>query len=88
MKMKKPKPKIRRRPDLKDKSSCPYCGKELTVHGLTYTHKKSCKAKLEIEKPVPVLEAPPMPTLGRTVTTVTPTKAEFKETPTVVCSNR
>ena len=49
---------------LKDKGNCPDCGKEVTEHGLKYTHKKYCKAlnKPEIE------EAPPMPKLERTDT--------------------
>ena len=52
------------RDKLKDKVSCPDCGKEVTEHGLKYTHKKYCKAlnKPEIE------EAPPMPKLERTDT--------------------
>lgn len=67
------KPKRRNRPELKEKTSCPDCGKELTVHGLKYTHKKYCKAKTAIERPVPVIESAPipqpMPKLERTVTT-------------------
>ena len=52
------------RDKLKDKVNCPDCGKEVTEHGLKYTHKKYCKAlnKPEIE------EAPPMPKLERTDT--------------------
>ena len=50
------KPKTAR-DKLKDQVNCPDCDKEVTVHGLRYTHKKYCKAlnKPEIE------EAPPMP---------------------------
>ena len=57
------KPKTAR-DELKDKVNCPDCDKEVTVHGLKYTHKKYCKAlnKPEIE------EAPPMPKLERTDT--------------------
>ena len=57
------KPKTSR-DKLKDKVNCPDCGKEVTEHGLKYTHKKYCKAlnKPEIE------EAPPMPKLERTDT--------------------
>ena len=57
------KPKTSR-DKLKDKVNCPDCDKEVTVHGLKYTHKKYCKAlnKPEIE------EAPPMPKLERTDT--------------------
>lgn len=52
------------RDKLKDKVNCPDCDKEVTVHGLKYTHKNCCKAvnKPEIE------EAPPMPKLERTDT--------------------
>ena len=38
------KPKHRNRPELKEKANCPACGKELTAHGLKYTHKRFCKA--------------------------------------------
>ena len=34
------KPKYRNRPELKEKATCADCGKELTVHGLKYTHKR------------------------------------------------
>ena len=37
-------PKNRNRPELKEKANCLDCGKELTVHGLKYTHKRFCKA--------------------------------------------
>ena len=37
--------KTRLRPELKEKANCPDCGKELTIHGLKYTHKRYCKAK-------------------------------------------
>ena len=48
------KPKTSR-DKLKDKVNCPDCGKEVTEHGLKYTHKKYCKA---LNKPTPE-EAPP-----------------------------
>jgi hypothetical protein len=54
------KPKNRNRPELKEKAICPDCGKELTVHGLKYTHKKYCKPKQE--------SPPPTQQLQRTVT--------------------
>ena len=57
------KPKTSR-DKLKDKVNCPDCDKEVTVHGLKYTHKKYCKA---VNKPAPE-EAPPMPKLERTDT--------------------
>ena len=67
------KPKTSR-DKLKDKVNCPDCDKEVTVHGLKYTHKKYCKAlnKPEIE------EAPPMPKLERTDTL----KPVFESDPT------
>lgn len=34
---------------LKEKATCPDCGKELTVHGLKYTHKRYCKGKQSSE---------------------------------------
>lgn len=75
------KSKNRNRPDLKEKANCPDCGKELTVHGLKYTHKKYCKAKRpELEGPVPVLQPAPMPKLERTVTTE-PMRVESKGPP-------
>lgn len=40
------------RDTLKEKATCPDCGKELTVHGLKYTHKRYCKAK-PTEEPTP-----------------------------------
>ena len=30
--------------ELKEKVNCPDCGKEVTVHGLKYTHKRYCKS--------------------------------------------
>ena len=36
--------KSRNRPKLKEKVNCPDCGKEVTVHGLKYTHKRYCKS--------------------------------------------
>ena len=39
------KTKTRNRPELKEKTKCPDCGKELTLHGLKYTHQRYCKAK-------------------------------------------
>ncbi len=80
------KSKHRNRPDLKEKANCPDCGKELTVHGLKYTHKKYCKAKRhppeggQLEGPVPVLQPAPMPKLERTVTTE-PMRVESKGPP-------
>ena len=53
------------RDKLKDKVNCPDCGKEVTEHGLKYTHKKYCKA---VNKPAIINEAPPMPKLERTDT--------------------
>ena len=58
------KPKRRNRPELKEKTSCPDCGKELTMHGLKYTHKKYCKGKSVETAPI----SPPMPKLERMVT--------------------
>ena len=59
------------RPELKEKVICPDCQKELTVHGLKYTHKKYCKANKqeEIPQPVPALQAPPPPGLVHQTTT-------------------
>ena len=51
----KAKPK-NNRDKLKGKVNCPDCGKEVTVHGLKYTHAKYCKA---INKSVPE-QAPPI----------------------------
>ena len=43
--------------ELKEKANCPDCGKELTLHGLKYTHKRYCKANqpepLGLERLVP-----------------------------------
>ena len=67
---------------MKEKVNCPDCGKELTVHGLKYTHKRYCKAKQpEIERPVPELQPAPMPKLERTVTTE-PMRVESSLVPT------
>jgi len=52
------------RDKLKDKVKCPDCGKEVTEHGLKYTHKKYCKAAKKPETE----QAPPMPKLERTDT--------------------
>ena len=49
---------------MKEKTSCPDCGKELTMHGLKYTHKKYCKGKSVETAPI----SPPMPKLERMVT--------------------
>ena len=62
------------RDKLKDKVNCPDCGKEVTEHGLKYTHKKYCKA---LNKPE-IKEAPPMPKLERTDTL----KPVFESDPT------
>ena len=51
----KVKPK-NNRDKLKDKVNCPDCDKEVTVHGLRYTHAKYCKA---VNKPKPE-QAPPI----------------------------
>ena len=51
----KAKPK-NNRDKLKDKVNCPDCDKEVTVHGLRYTHAKYCKA---VNKPKPE-QAPPI----------------------------
>ena len=51
----KVKPK-NNRDKLKDKVNCPDCNKEVTVHGLRYTHAKYCKA---VNKPKPE-QAPPI----------------------------
>ena len=50
----KAKPK-NNRDKLKGKVNCPDCGKEVTVHGLKYTHAKYCKA---INKPNPEQATP------------------------------
>ena len=55
-------PKTRHIPELKEKSKCPYCGKEVTIHGLKYTHKRYCKANQSEQQPAP------MPKLERTAT--------------------
>ena len=34
------KPKHGNRPESKEKANCPECGKEITTHGLKYTHKR------------------------------------------------
>ena len=42
-----PKPKSKARQEsstLKDKTTCPDCGKQITIHALKYTHKRYCKA--------------------------------------------
>ena len=39
------------RDQLKENTTCPDCGKELTQHGLKYTHKKYCKNKPVEEVP-------------------------------------
>ena len=67
------KPKTSR-DKLKDKVNCPDCGKEVTEHGLKYTHKKYCKA---VNKPENE-QAPPMPKLERTDTL----KPVFESDPT------
>ena len=65
-------PKGRNRPELKEKVNCPDCGKEVTVHGLKYTHKRYCKSmQPEPTKQAPrgpELQQPPMPTLTRSIT--------------------
>ena len=55
-------PKNRNKPELKEKANCPDCGKEVTRHGLRYTHKGYCKAKQSELRPAP------MPKLERTAT--------------------
>ena len=60
------KKKIRK--DLKEKTKCPDCGMEMTVHSLKYTHKKYCKAKqitteaIEINETEPVQDIEEEPT--------------------------
>lgn len=44
---------------LKEKATCPDCGKELTLHGLKYTHKRYCKGKQSLEPQKVELTAPP-----------------------------
>ena len=90
-------PKSRNRPELKEKVNCPDCGKEVTVHGLKYTHKRYCKSvQPEPTKQVPrgpELQPPPMATLTRSVTTepIVPTDdqiAEFLLNQTKVRANK
>ena len=52
------KPNNRNRPELKEKANCPDCGKELTVHGLKYTHARYCKAKQPARVEPPGLDKP------------------------------
>ena len=59
------KPKDRNRPEWKEKASCSDCGKEVTLHGLKYTHKRHRKANQ------PELQPTSMPKLERTATTET-----------------
>ena len=57
--------KSRNRPELKEKVNCPDCGKEVTVHGLKYTHKRYCKS-IQPEPTKQVARGPelqPQPTL-------------------------
>ena len=65
------------RDKLKDKVKCPDCGKEVTEHGLKYTHKKYCKAAKKPETE----QAPPMPKLERT-DTATGLQPVFETDPT------
>ena len=46
---------------MKEKVNCPDCGKELTVHGLKYTHKRYCKAKPQPGLDEPISKQQPMP---------------------------
>jgi hypothetical protein len=48
-------------------SICPECGKEVTIHGLKYSHKRYCKANQQV--PPGLEQSAPMPQLVRTVTT-------------------
>ena len=50
--MKKKQPACRAK--LRDKVTCPKCGKELSRHSYEYTHSKFCKGKPD--KPAPVVE--------------------------------
>ena len=53
--MKKKQPSCRAK--LRDKVTCPKCGKELSRHSYEYTHSKFCKGKQPIgHKPAPVEE--------------------------------
>ena len=57
--------KSRNRPELKEKVNCPDCGKEVTVHGLKYTHRRYCKS-IQPEPTKQVARGPeqqPQPTL-------------------------
>jgi hypothetical protein len=49
------------RNSLKEKTSCPDCGKELTMHGLRYTHKKYCKAKQNTSETEVKIDTQPCP---------------------------
>ena len=68
-------PKDGDRPELTEKATCPECGKELTVHGLKYTHKRYCKAnKPDVSGTAPVVQPvleklAPMPNLDTSVAT-------------------
>ena len=47
------RPKSKARQDssiLKDKTTCPDCGKQITIHALKYTHKMYCKATTKSEE--------------------------------------
>ena len=35
---------------MKDKTTCPDCGKQITIHALKYTHKRYCKATTKSEE--------------------------------------
>ena len=46
----RPKSKARKESILKDKTTCPDCGKPITIHALKYTHKRYCKATTQSEE--------------------------------------
>ena len=46
----RPKSKARKESILKDKTTCPDCGKPITIHALKYTHKRYCKATTKSEE--------------------------------------
>ena len=46
-----PKPNARQASStLKDKTTCPDCGTQITIHALKYTHKRYCKATTKSEE--------------------------------------
>ena len=61
------KKKIRK--DLKEKTKCPDCGMEMTVHSLKYTHKKYCKAKQITTEAIEINETEPVQDIEEIVNT-------------------